>query len=77
MYYDGRGFAAVPVSEGAAFQAGSAARLFDASRYIGRPGPGYDVTPDGQRFLLIRSAEESPASRPQLLLIQNWRNERA
>ena len=46
------------------------------------PGPGsyvvsivrmYDITPDGQRFLMIKPAEtteEGPAD--QVILVQNW-----
>jgi serine/threonine-protein kinase len=75
VYYDGRGFLAVPIDAGPPLRAGQPVRLFDASPYSGRLGPDYDVTADGQRFLLILSAEESPASRPQLLLIQNWLDE--
>jgi hypothetical protein len=30
----------------------------------------YDLSPDGQRFLMIARAEE--AQRPRLLLVENW-----
>jgi serine/threonine-protein kinase len=72
VYYDGRGFLAVPVVAGTPFVAGRPERLFDYAPYTGRLGPDYDVTPDGRRFLLISSAEESPGSRAQLVLVQNW-----
>jgi serine/threonine-protein kinase len=75
VYYDGRGFLAVAADGFSTFTPVKPARLFDFSPYTGRLGPDYDVTPDGRRFLLIRSAEESPASRAQLVLVQNWLDE--
>jgi serine/threonine-protein kinase len=76
VYHDGRGIVAVPVTTaGGKFATGHATRLFDYAPYSGRLGPDYDLTPDGQRFLMIRSAEDSPASRAQLVLVQNWTTE--
>jgi serine/threonine-protein kinase len=76
VYHDGRGLIAVPVATvKGTFSPGPATRLFDYAPYSGRLGPDYDLTPDGQRFLMIRSAEDSPASRAQLVLVQNWTTE--
>lgn len=33
------------------------------------------VSPDGSRFLMIRPAEDTPASRAQLVLVQHWAEE--
>lgn len=38
-------------------------------------GRSYDVSPDGQRFLLIKStpsSDQTAASRPSLIIVQNW-----
>lgn len=34
----------------------------------------YDVSPDGQRFLVIKGApgEDTAASPPQVIVVQNW-----
>lgn len=70
-YYDGRGVIAVPVGAGRAWTTGTPQRLFDYSPLASRVGPDYDVTPDGERFLMIRSIP-SRGSRAQLVLVQNW-----
>jgi hypothetical protein len=36
------------------------------------PFRGYDVTPDGQRFLMVRAVEQPPARITQMVLVQNW-----
>ena len=47
-------------------------RLFDYAPYTGRLGPDYDLSADGARLLVIRPAADTPGSRAQLVLIQNW-----
>jgi serine/threonine-protein kinase len=54
--------------------------LFQGSYYVsptGSPRPQYDVTPDGQRFLLLASAPGTNASvgRPRMVVVQNWFDE--
>lgn len=47
---------AVPVTAGVTFERGAARALFDASNYAALTVQrDYDVTPDGQRFVMIRS----------------------
>jgi len=37
---------------------------------------GYDVTPDGRRFLMVAlDAPASAVSKPQMVLVLNWREE--
>jgi Tol biopolymer transport system component len=36
-----------------------------------QPGPGYDVSPDGKRFLMIKAGSEQPAT-TQLQVVQDW-----
>ena len=60
---------------GSAFQVGAARRLFEIRRRTGSSrgfgiGGAYDVTPDGQRFLV--NAVEQPALLPPLTVITNW-----
>jgi Tol biopolymer transport system component len=72
LYYDGTGFVSVPVPSGATFNPGRSVRLFDYAPYTGRLGPDYDLGADGARFLVIRPSADTPGSRAQLVLIQNW-----
>lgn len=59
---------------------GAPAMLFEAPYYIsptGSPRPQYDVTPDGQRFLMIATARgaDAFAARPRIVVVQNWYEE--
>jgi hypothetical protein len=40
-----------------------------------RPFRGYDVTPDGQHFLMVREIAQPPARLSQIVLVQNWTEE--
>jgi hypothetical protein len=61
----------VAVSTEPAFTAGKPRQLFEGSyaRLIAG-GHSYDVTPDGQRFLMIQ--REDDRSPPQLCVVVNW-----
>jgi serine/threonine-protein kinase len=72
FFYDGRGLLASSIAGGTVFSSGTPARLFDYSPFSGRLGPDYEVSRDGQRFLMIRSAADTPSTRAQLVLVQNW-----
>jgi len=42
-------------------------------RYIARP---YDVSPDGQRFLMIKEPDgDGPPAVPGLIVVQHWTEE--
>ncbi len=36
----------------------------------GNSGPGYDILPDGKRFVMIRGAD--PQGTREIVLVQNW-----
>jgi hypothetical protein len=68
----------VPVKTGSTFERGTPEKVFDApylERTPGAPlGRMYDVSADGQRFLMIketRGADEDPPS-ARIILVQNW-----
>jgi dipeptidyl aminopeptidase/acylaminoacyl peptidase len=47
---------AVPIGAGAEFSPGAPRALFDASAYVAVPNQrDYDITPDGQRFVMVRN----------------------
>ncbi len=59
------------------FRAGASRLLFDNRYFLRDPGfvsRTYDISPDGNRFLLIKDAQknESPS---QLVLVLNWPEE--
>jgi hypothetical protein len=60
---------AVEVRTFAAFEAGTPQALF-ATSLKNASGPQYDVSSDGQRFLLNRPIGEE--SSPPITLVQNW-----
>jgi hypothetical protein len=35
----------------------------------------YDVSPDGQRFLMVKQRERPPLFASQMILVQNWVDE--
>jgi hypothetical protein len=39
---------------------------------VGNAGRTYDISPDGQRFLLIKV---EPAAPPSIIVVQNWTEE--
>jgi len=70
---------AVPVrAEGATFSFGNPAKVFDRKYYSGFNLGAYDVSPDGQRFLMIkedRATEQAAAPPTNLIVVLNWTEE--
>jgi hypothetical protein len=66
---------AVAVATAPSFAASRPRMLFEG-RYgatgIVRP---YDVSPDGQRFLMVKQKERTPIAASQMILVQNWLEE--
>jgi serine/threonine-protein kinase len=78
FYIDGRNtMTAVPVhATGATFSQGNATKLFNVRYFTAIGNRSWDVTPDGQRFLMIndtvapdRQANATPAS---MIVVLNW-----
>lgn len=69
---------AVKVSTTPALAIGQPELLFEGPYQTGGAGgshPNYDVSADGQRFLMVRSdaqPEASGPSRPQINVVANW-----
>ena len=71
---------AVSAATAPALKVGPPLLLFEAPYYISptnSPRPQYDVTPDGQRFLLISSGRgpDAGAARPKIVVVANWLEE--
>ena len=66
---------AAPVTTTPTFSVGAARVLFEGPFRVDGPFRPYDVTPDGQRFLMVRAVEQPPARVSQIVLVQNWTEE--
>ena len=66
---------AVPVATQPTFTFGTAKELFAGRYEMNSPARSYDVTADGQRFLLIQADERPPAPITQIAVVQNWKEE--
>jgi serine/threonine-protein kinase len=75
FYRSGNKMMAVDVKLEPSFSAGIPKMLFEGP-YVRTPGtfPNYDVSPDGQRFLMLKSAEQESAP-TQIHVVLNWFDE--
>jgi Tol biopolymer transport system component/tRNA A-37 threonylcarbamoyl transferase component Bud32 len=73
FYRSGNKMMAVEIATQPAFSAGKPGVLFEAP-YLpsGSPDPNYDVSPDGQRFLMLKSTEQEQAGSTQIDVVLNW-----
>jgi hypothetical protein len=63
---------AVPITAGPSFQAGAPRLLFEKPyERSPNPIPYYDVSPDGQRFLMVREGGDEPPP-SQINVVLNW-----
>ncbi len=84
FYVDGASLMSVPVQTAPAFHAGSPTRLFedrslllDARTFSSGAHRTYEVSPDGQRFLMMKFSDASAgASRDgSIVVVRNWSDE--
>ncbi|UCG59467.1 MAG: serine/threonine-protein kinase [Phycisphaerales bacterium] len=69
-YLDGKSVVAVPVETEGGFKRGHARSLFK-DVYVHASGRGYDIHPDGKRFLMVKkSQEDAPVT--ELIVVENW-----
>src|SRR5579862_1070747 len=69
MYRNGTKMMSVAVQTQPTFQTGKAVELFDHRFDPGAAVAGYDVSPDGQMFVMTRSEHENPT---QIRVVMNW-----
>ena len=76
FYRSGDTMMAVEVTTQPSFSAGRPRVLFDAGQYLATPltFPNYDVSPDGQRFLMLKNTEQEHAT-TQINVVLNWLEE--
>ena len=61
----------VPVETGDAFQRGAPKQLFSMDPYFEGLNFSWDISPDSQRFVMVKRGEESEAQ-TQIIVVQNW-----
>jgi serine/threonine-protein kinase len=72
LYLNGRGdMVSAEIQPGATFSVGKQRTLFSATEYS-RPGPipSFSLSPDNQRFLMVREGETTQQS--ELIVAENW-----
>jgi len=75
FYRAGTRMMAVPVTFQPEFSAGKPVALFEGPWLpTPRTTPNYDVSRDGQRFLMLKSADEDQGAQ-QIVVVQNWLEE--
>jgi hypothetical protein len=66
---------AVQVDTQRTFQFGVPTSLFEGRYDVNHPARTYDVTADGQRFVMLRSAERPADSITEINVVLNWQEE--
>jgi Tol biopolymer transport system component len=68
---DGR-LMVVPVQTDPGFAAGIAEILFEDPYWADAPGRTYDISPDSQRFLMIKESEKDTSAPRSMTVVLNW-----
>ena len=73
FYLDEGRLFVVPVMTEPTFAPGSPEMLFGGI-YYGTGGCSYDISPDGERFFIVKeaTATNQTTTAPQVILVQNW-----
>jgi hypothetical protein len=66
---------AAPVQTKPTFSAGKPTKLFDGPWYNVQATRPYDVSRDGQKFLMIKNASDPSSTPPTMTVILNWLEE--
>jgi Tol biopolymer transport system component len=76
FYRSGNKMMAVDVTTQPSFTTGKSRILFEGS-HLPTPGafPNYDVSPDGQRFLMLKPTQPVQATPTQINVVLNWSEE--
>ena len=73
FYRNGNKMMAVDIATQPSFAAGKPRMLFEGQyQQTSATSPYYDVSPDGQRFLMLKSSEQAQAAPTQINVVLNW-----
>ena len=62
---------AVEVNTAPSFSTGRVTHLFEDPSLSGSR-PDYDVSADGQRFVMVETLEAEPGKKPAIHIVENW-----
>jgi serine/threonine-protein kinase len=65
-------YAVSTTPRGAGLTVDAPRKLFSGRYVSSTPNRGYDVTPDGQRFVMVRSIDRPSTGRAMMVLVENW-----
>ena len=73
FYRSGNKMMAVEITMQPSFSAGTPKMLFEGHyQLLSLSTPNYDVSPDGQRFLMLKPSEQAEAGPTQINVVLNW-----
>jgi serine/threonine-protein kinase len=78
FYVDGtNALMSVPVQTTPTFSAATPVKVFDAKFYNGGPGRTFDVSRDGQKFLMVKEpqVDQTTSTASSMVLVVNWLEE--
>ena len=71
FYRNGEAVIAVSIETEPSFTQGNPEVMFEGDYLLGPGGRTYDVSPDGERFLMIRPVNDRSATY-KIVIVQNW-----
>jgi hypothetical protein len=72
FFRNGEALLAVPVATDPSFTVGNSEVIFEGQYFEGPfGGRAYDISSDGERFLMIKRIENTSAT-PRITVVQNW-----
>ena len=71
FYRNGEAVIAVPIETDPNFRAGNPEVVFEGAYFLGPGGRTYDVSPDGERLLMIKPVENESGT-SQIIVVENW-----
>jgi len=71
FYRTSEGVMGVSVQTEPSFVAGNPALVFEGDYLLTDGGPNYDVSLDGERFLMIKEVQDASAT-SQIIIVENW-----
>ena len=73
FYFNGNKMMAVDITTQPTFRAGTPQMLFEELNYVGGgTRADYDVSPNGQRFLMLKRSEQQEVALTQIHVVLNW-----
>ena len=71
FYRNGEAVMAVSIQTDPGLTAGNPQLLFEGDYILGPGGRNYDVSPEGDAFLMVKSVQDASAA-PQIIIVENW-----